>query len=263
MARSRLSILTAAAWRHLLWRYASGRTPFYLVTEFPKSGGTWLSQLLAALLDLPYPRNERPRLEPSVLHGHRLWDPAFRNVTVMHRDGRDIMVSAYFHYLGGHDANQSADVERHRRRAGITDVADTTASMPRFIEYMFTKRIHRLYDFTWAEFVDSWQDREAAYVRYEELLVDAVGALGRVLRRHDVDVPARPEIEAVVERFSFTRQSGRTAGTTDAKSFLRKGVAGDWKNHFSDEAREVFNHYAGSQLVSLGYESTRAWRAWG
>ncbi len=260
--RSRLAVLLSAAWRHVLWRYASGRTPLYLVTEFPKSGGTWLCQLLSTLLDLPYPRNARPRIEPSVIHGHRLWDRRFRNVTVMHRDGRDIMVSAYFHYLGGHDANRGADAERHRRRAGIVNVSESADNMPRFIEYMYTRRIHRFYDFTWSEFVDSWQGRDAAYVRYEDLLVDGVDALRRVLEHHGLEVPARERIEAVLQRFSFARQTGRQPGESDPNSFLRSGVHGDWKNHFSLEARQVFDHFAGEQLVKLGYASTRDWRRW-
>src|SRR3712207_8037395 len=40
---------------------------------------------------------------------------------------------------------------------------------------------------------------------------------------------------------------------------LRKGVVGDWRNQFSPEAREVFNRYAGEELILLGYEKDRKW----
>jgi len=45
----------------------------------------------------------------------------------------------------------------------------------------------------------------------------------------------------------------------DKKSFLRKGISGDWKTHFSLEAKQVFNYYAGDILIGLGYEKDGTW----
>ena len=42
-------------------------------------------------------------------------------------------------------------------------------------------------------------------------------------------------------------------------SFLRKGVAGDWKNKFNKEAAMIFDHYAGDMLIKLGYETDHNW----
>jgi hypothetical protein len=63
----------------------------------------------------------------------------------------------------------------------------------------------------------------------------------------------------VVDEFSFERQAGRPSGQEDRTSFLRKGVVGDWRNQFSQEAREVFDRYAGEELILLGYEKDRQW----
>ena len=38
---------------------------------------------------------------------------------------------------------------------------------------------------------------------------------------------------------------GRTQGEEASSSFYRKGIAGDWKNHFSEEDRRVFKEEAG------------------
>ena len=51
----------------------------------------------------------------------------------------------------------------------------------------------------------------------------------------------------------------RKAGEEDRSSFLRKGIAGDWKNHFNTEAVNIFDHYAGETLIKLGYEKNHDW----
>ena len=42
----------------------------YVVTEYPKSGGTWFCQMLSTYLDLPFARNNnRQVIGKSILHG--------------------------------------------------------------------------------------------------------------------------------------------------------------------------------------------------
>jgi hypothetical protein len=40
---------------------------------------------------------------------------------------------------------------------------------------------------------------------------------------------------------------------------LRKGVAGDWQNVFTEGDKEIFKDEAGKLLVRLGYEKDRKW----
>ena len=69
----------------------------------------------------------------------------------------------------------------------------------------------------------------------------------------------RVDLAAVVERFSFANQAQRQPGDEDVESFVRKGIVGDWKNAFTREAAERFDHYAGRELIALGYEQDRSW----
>jgi hypothetical protein len=63
-----------------------------------------------------------------------------------------------------------------------------------------------------------------------------------------------------VEAASFEQLSGgRTQGEEASSSFYRKGIAGDWKNHFSEEDRRVFKEEAGELLIRLGYEKNGGW----
>lgn len=36
-------------------------------------------------------------------------------------------------------------------------------------------------------------------------------------------------------------------------------MIGDWRNNFTQEARQVFDYYAGDELILLGYERDRDW----
>ncbi len=238
---------------HLL----SGPLGLYVINEYPKSGGTWVGQMLGRALGVPFPRNRLPAPRPSIIHGHYLNPFGMKNVVVPWRDGRDVMVSWYHQQLIPHEWNK-LQVARSRRELPLEDYDDVYGNLPAFIEYAFT-RPHSP-SFSWADFARRWHGRKnAVHVRYEDLRRDATTALRGVvseLTGEDVDPGRAAEIEA---EFSFERQSGRRSGEENKKSFLRKGVVGDWKAQFSPEARRVFDRYAGEELVLLGYEHDRGW----
>jgi hypothetical protein len=96
-------------------------------------------------------------------------------------------------------------------------------------------------------------------VRYEDLLADPVGEARCLLEFLEAD--AREEVaRECVEAASFEQLSGgRSKGEEDSSSFYRKGVAGDWKNHFTEEDRRVFKEEAGELLIRLGYEEDLSW----
>ena len=251
---------TRALKRAFMWNYCSGRLPLYLVPEYPKSGGTWFSQMLADCLDIPFYRNTRvQKFESSVMSGHRGFKPAYQNVTCVFRDGRDVMVSAYFHFLFKNEVNRSFGVQRHRKHCKFENYDDTRKNMPAFIEYLFTTHSHGKRHFNWAEFVDQWLPHIEDYVTYERLLADPGEELNRTVKRlTGADVPTE-KLDAVIEKYSFKNQAGRKQGEQKKNSFVRKGISGDWKNHFTPEACRVFNRFAGEQLNLLGYETDDEW----
>src|SRR3546814_13139424 len=62
-------------------------------------------------------------------------------------------------------------------------------------------------------------------------------------------------VAAVVSRNAFAVASGgRQPGEADPQSFLRKGIAGDWKNHFDAECNRLYCDVAGESLSAAGYE---------
>jgi Sulfotransferase domain len=108
--------------------------------------------------------------------------------------------------------------------------------------------------------VNRWYPRkEVTQVRYEDLRRNTAVELQRIVLELTGRRLGLEEVVTIAEEFSFERQAGRRPGEEDKRSFLRKGIVGDWRKHFNQEAGEIFNRYAGSELILLGYERDRSW----
>ncbi len=95
-------------------------------------------------------------------------------------------------------------------------------------------------------------------IRYEDLLLDTPALFGRVLEFLGAGSDERV-IERCLRSSDFERASNRSQGEEDSASFFRKGVAGDWRNVFTEKDREIYKKYAGEQLVEFGYEKSPDW----
>ena len=260
--RSRLQLKLDAAGRLFMWNWMSNRIPHYLVSEYPNSGGSWVSQMLADYLRIPFPRNVSvwPLAKKSyLLHGHHPYSPRLKNAVYVMRDGRDVMTSWYFHCLFENERTHPGFVDRHRQTLALADPSDVYGNMPKFIEYTFASDSRRRFHFTWAEFVGGIDHDRALVVRYEDLLTDAEAEMRRVIECLVQESPDDQRLHETVERFSFKNLASRAPGAENRGSFLRKGVAGDWRDKFSPEARRVFHQLAGTELIAAGYEASDRW----
>lgn len=241
--------------------------PFYYVSEYPKSGGTWLAQMVADYLRLPFPQHTLLPLGFScVIHNHWRFHPRLKRVFYLVRDGRDVMTSFYFHQMRAahHGDGRTAESVRqaYERLFGKDyDPQDVVRHMPRFVEHEFSDpgwgtRLN------WRDHIEDWRSnahRDVVFLSYEDLRRDCAGTLGRAIGEI-TDRNIDPwQLETTVEKMSMKRQTGRDPGHGDATQHIRKGITGDWRNHFSREAAEVFDAFAGDTLVDLGYEVDRGW----
>jgi hypothetical protein len=96
-------------------------------------------------------------------------------------------------------------------------------------------------------------------VRYEDLLERPNEEVGRLARFLGADTSEKA-VQQAVSSASFERLSkGRERGQEDTSSFYRKGVAGDWKNYFTERDKEIYKEEAGELLIRLGYERDLDW----
>jgi len=269
----------------LIAHHLGSKIGFVYIGGYPKSGTTWISQLVAHYLDLPFirPFSAMPLTFKCVVHHHWNYHPSLDRSIYVIRDGRDVMVSSYMAAMRVYQARGQAihSLERkairnlvgnfgnyshvyrrlnHLFGAGF-DPWNVERNLPIFIEGEMSKPIRWSVHQGWPAHVSSWRIRSVntTFVKYEDMLQDSIAELSKALMELvESDINER-EVRLTVDRYSFERKTGRVPGTEDRMSFARKGVKGDWQNHFSQEARQVFDHYAGDLLVELGYETDRTW----
>jgi hypothetical protein len=169
------------------------------------------------------------------------------------RDGRDAAVSAVHHsrnFGKARKENAGAPVNSHRRSG----------------ESMFAGGSLEKMAAEWGERVGGTVGDGPALlgsnyieVRYEDLLERPEDEVRRLLEFLGVEA-SEEIVKRCVDSASFEKLSrGRERGQEDPSSFFRKGVAGDWKNVFTEEDRKVFKEEAGNLLIRLGYERDGAW----
>ncbi|MDX2464375.1 MAG: sulfotransferase domain-containing protein [Porticoccus sp.] len=229
-----------------------------IINEFPKSGGTWLGQMLSDLLLLPFPRNRIPTSSKVILHGHYINNIKRDKTIIVWRDGRDVLISWYFHSLFYNNVKNKLLVDDVRFRLKFSNFENLSENLVDFIEYTFTNQVHP--KFSWSQFVDRWySDDTVLHVKYEDLRSNTISELSRLVEHLSDEVFSHSKISSVVDKFSFERQSGRRPGVEKKNNFMRKGIVGDWKNQFDLNSRKAFDFYAGDSLIKLGYEFNHNW----
>ena len=260
--RPSLQVKISAIERYFIWHLFSNQIGHVRVTEFPKSGGTWLCQMLAQILHLPYPRNKRIGFKPAIFHSHYSSLPRRQPTIVLLRDGRDVLVSAYFHFLLSDPKGLTRLGSYWRAKVPFSDFESIEQNLPAFIETFHQHFSTGGRNQNWANFYQSLSSSKSQliWIKYEDLKESTFKTLETLLTRLNPECTFREdEINKAIWNYSFENQTHRKPGMEDSTSFLRKGIVGDWKNKFTKEAGEVFNELYGEVLIKLGYENDSTW----
>jgi hypothetical protein len=177
------------------------------------------------------------------------------------RDPRDIVVSSYFSHLYSHPVDDWAALSRHRERLQTATKEDGLLLDIRFME----DELDRL---------DRWDSTLPGVMelKMEELISDPRMKFMEIFRHLDMldeGSPAPgletgkiswPALDEILKQKSFTSLSeGRKPGEENVRSHFRKGIAGDWVNHFSGDHKKYFKEKYNHLLVKLGYETDANW----
>jgi len=230
------------------------------VLGYPKSGTSWVCQLVSDYLRLPFPQHSVfPIGCAAVVHGHEVVSKKYPIGVYVMRDGRDVVISAYHHLHSQFKAGGGK-----RKNSAFFRSIDTTApikdNLAAFIDYSaanpFGSKKH------WGQHIESFaqaKNPNIFRIKYEDLLETPHATLHQLfsqLSNTDVD---DSQLNESIERFSFNRLSGRKRGEENQQSYLRKGTSGDWKNHFTNESARRFHTHFGRALIEAGYEADDSW----
>jgi hypothetical protein len=183
------------------------------------------------------------------------------------RDGRDVAVSAVHHMwnyaidAGGHLTVKPEEVAT-RDAYRENPVAFRATGRSIFDE----NRLRNGFAKSWFEMTakaiedgPSLLGENYVEVRYEDLLMSPEEEVGRLLRFLGAD-DSKETVRRCIEKASFESWTkGRERGQEESTAFLRKGVAGDWKNVFTGRDKEIFKEVTGDLLIRLGYEKDGDW----
>lgn len=229
------------------------------VTSFPKSGSTWLTRLLADILDSPSggcmpseDANEiategldRPGpyvvrkghfvledggLKPVVPRPHRLaWEQLTdEKIIFLVRDPRDICISGAYHWR---------------------------VTPAEFLDRMIKGDVAKCG--RWDEYVSEWihfNHDICTVIKYEMLLMCPIIELSILRERLSLSFPTTEQVEVSLQRQSFTARAAGKDEKELRRNNMRKGIVGDWRNHFTPEMSDKIWNEFGWVMEGLGYD---------
>lgn len=205
------------------------------------------------------------------------------------RDPRDIVLSSYFSHLNSHPTSNWPELATHQQQLRKLDIDRGLLADMDFCVEMHTQGFPvrpfacmRDWDYGRQDILE--MKYEDVIVAPHETLLEIFGFLGvlrpdeigmrtlaahllRILRarsflgrrRTPVSLPSWNVLSTVYDNRFAKKAGGRTRGQEDENSHYRKGVAGDWKNHFKPYHKAHFKGLFGDLPVRLGYENTGDW----
>ncbi|KAM3873443.1 sulfotransferase 2B1-like [Diretmus argenteus] len=238
-----------------------------IVATYPKSGTTWMQEILPLVLNggdltpvqtipnwdrVPWLEETRlalvvdrlptPRMLTTHLPYHLMPTSFYSSkakVIYMTRNPKDVMVSSYYF---------------HQMASFLDDPGTFQEFMDNFLEgkVIFGK---------WTDHVKSWRHTEMGdrilYITYEEMIQDLDGSIRRVSDFLGSNLNEEA-IRMIAQQSSFNTMKTNCMSNyslvpqemmdSNKSPFQRKGIAGDWKNHFTPEQKVQFSSVINREL---------------
>lgn len=208
---------------------------------YPRSGNTWLLRLLSDCLDCGWnsvngeaPDYPGAQHDADYLlrktHAHETSD--LRHTIFVYRDPRDVAVSIMYY-------------------AQHANLKETIEKLGTPIEKLNVDRYGAMQEAWW------YSGKAAAEVCYTDLHVQPVPTLRNAIRRATGILLPEAKIEAAINRQSFLNARRRYGESQ--YHHIRRGIVGDWRNHFDREAGRLMQEQFGELMRDQGFITRSDW----
>jgi len=180
------------------------------------------------------------------------------------RDPRDMAVSAYFSHLHSHPPQEFPMLvgDREKLRKATKDEGLLLELSRPYVYGAMSRWDYSLPNVLELRMEDMVRDQRESFCRVFAFLGLVEGHPDSWQGEGSRGLPMlTPGLVAeIVDRNDFAKKTGgRRPGEEDVQSHYRKGVPGDWRNHFAEEHKEYVKKNLNGLLVKLGYEKDDTW----
>lgn len=184
---------------------------------------------------------------------YKFQNPSFRDFLAFHvvRDPRDMIVSAYYSHLHSHPTTQWTALQAQRKNLQRLSLDEGLVSTMQFLMPTLNdlKRWERGHlSILELQFEDLLENPQTFFKKafYHLKLIDST--------------EESKFLDDLVSQNNFENLSkGRNHGEEDVTSHYRKGIAGDWKNHFKAQHKDFFKEHFQEILTKFDYEVDDNW----
>ncbi|HMD96036.1 MAG TPA: sulfotransferase domain-containing protein [Terriglobia bacterium] len=168
------------------------------------------------------------------------------------RDPRDVVVSGYFSHLKTHSDEGWPRLRFYRP---YLQSLSKEEGLMREMEFSGVFLQHML----------SWDyDAKPSILelKFEDMILKPFDLFKKVLEHLSImeGKIACGVLTSILEKYSFKNLSGgRSPGQEDMSNHYRRGVHGDWRNHFTKKHIAYFKSLYNPLLLKLGYEHREDW----
>ncbi len=166
------------------------------------------------------------------------------------RDPRDTIISGYFSHLNSHPV-EGPWAKRYliKHREWLKSVSKDEGIHDEIQRGYALNLMNKWY----------YDDPDILEIKFESLTKEPFEMFSKIFNHIDIDID-KNHLASILDEFSFKNLSGgRKKGQEDVNSHFRKGVPGDWKNHFTQEHIDLFKQKWGDLIIRLGYEKDITW----